>query len=543
MFRMLIVDDEPIIVEGLQELFEELEHLELEILIAYNGRQALDALQSLRIDIVLSDIEMPEMNGLLLQQEAIRIGSAAKFIFLTGYNDFDYIQTTSRSGSLDFIVKTEGDDPIIAAVEKAIAAIQEALNMDRLLKEARYQMQKAHPILKRELLLSCLNGDHSTRNTLASSFQQYQITLDPSRPVYAVLGRIDHWRHEQEEADKALFIYCIANIMEEFFSSRCRMEHLSESDRRMIWLIQPLSTNDQELADNFKSYMMSSLEAVQNASRTYLKIVCSFAAMSKECTWDALPLGFNRLSLLFERGLGLGSEMLLTDERMFAPSDKDLRLQLRGVRLLDTALAKQDKDEFFRKYHEIMALFEQSQNYNPGLSLEIFYELSSIFIAHLNRLDLLYSLSERYPIGHLLSIQAHGSWKDVSSFFERIAHHIFDSAQKEIETETNEIVATLHSYVKDHLNGDLSLNRLAELVYLTPFYLSRLYKRITGQSISDFIMEARLDRAKQLLGDPALKIHDVGQRVGCESPSYFGQFFKKHTGLTPQEYRDSLKRI
>ena len=148
MIRLLIVDDEPIIVEGLAELFQQMTHLELEIHQAFDGIEALEIAKKLRMDIILTDIEMPEMNGIQLQKEVNQLWTRCKFIFLTGYSDFDYIQETTRSGAIDFVLKTEGDDPIIAAIEKAVRTLHEEVSYEQLIHDAQVKMKTVLPTLQ-----------------------------------------------------------------------------------------------------------------------------------------------------------------------------------------------------------------------------------------------------------------------------------------------------------------------------------------------------------------------------------------------------------
>jgi two-component system response regulator YesN len=97
----------------------------------------------------------------------------------------------------------------------------------------------------------------------------------------------------------------------------------------------------------------------------------------------------------------------------------------------------------------------------------------------------------------------------------------------------------LDKYIEQHLPDDLSLLRLAEIARFNPQYLSRLYKQVTGIGISDRILDLRLTEAMRLLDDTQSKIHDIAVKVGFQLAPYFTRFFKKQTGLTPQEYRTS----
>ncbi len=101
MYRILIVDNEPIIVDGLYHLFLEVGHLELDVHRAYSSAQALKLLEKHKIDIAFLDIHMPGMNGLDLQKKMQERWRKCKVIFLTGFNDFSYAQSALRHGVVD----------------------------------------------------------------------------------------------------------------------------------------------------------------------------------------------------------------------------------------------------------------------------------------------------------------------------------------------------------------------------------------------------------------------------------------------------------
>jgi len=538
MFRMLIVDDEPIIVEGLVDLFQNAKQLDLEIYYAFDGQEALKIVRELRMDVILTDIEMPEMSGIELQREVARLWTRCKMIFLTGYDDFDYIQEATRNGAIDFVLKTEGDEPILAAVEKAIRLLNEEVTYEQLIDQARNQMQLALPTLQKEYLARLLQGEFDGAKDPSGRFAALNMKLSGKRPVYVVLGRVDEWRDRTTSEDKALFMYSIDNIVKEFFSNRFDIEHLVGEHHRMIWLIQPQRADQDDQA-----YILGTMEAIQSACKQYLKLVCSFVVSSEPYEWEQLPLKFDRLSLLFERGLGLGNEMLLSDERMFASGKDQVRAKVKRIRMLDHYLAQKDKEQFFAQYSEIMASVGEPEAMQAGLSLEIFYELTAIFIGHLNRLDLFPALSEHMNIGKLLSIGEHATWQEATLFFSKLANLIFDSTVEQTKQEIDEVVGAIQSYVAANLSGDLSLNRLSGLVFLTPFYVSRLYKMKTGKSISDYIMEVKMERSKHLLSETSMKVYEIGVEIGFDSASYFNRFFKKFAHMSPQEFRDSLKRI
>ncbi|SDW04973.1 response regulator [Paenibacillus sp. CF384] len=555
MYRLLIVDDEPIIVEGLSELILQSEY-PLEVYQAFDGMEAIAIARKLRIDILLTDIEMPEMNGIELQKEVLRLWPRCKSIFLTGYNEFDYIQSSIRGGAIDYVLKTEGDDPILSSVEKAIRVIAEEVTYEGLIESARSSLKLALPALRKEYLNGLLEGEASSLAVRKERFAQFEVPLDPDLPVVMAVGRIDRWREDATGGDKVLFAYSINNIFDEFFAHEFELTYFRGDHERLIWLLQPkaesgyrqaIAANPEPYAGSsadsdpeaaLHAYLLGMLESVQTACSHYLKLTCSFVVSSEPFEWDSLASKYERLSQLFGRGLGLGSQMLLSDDRAKSSGDEEARSKVKRIRLLDQYLMQKERAKFEQLFDGISEAVGEAATLETGLPLEVFYELAAIFIPHLNRFE---ALDGQAVSGKLFSIREHRSWKEASDFFRELADLLFDRMDGGNEQETNEVVEQIHRYVEKNIEGDLTLNRLAEHVYLTPFYLSRLYKQKTGHNISDYTARTRIDKAKRLLGESTLKIHEVGMRIGYDSASYFTRFFKKATLLTPQEYRDSLK--
>lgn len=97
----------------------------------------------------------------------------------------------------------------------------------------------------------------------------------------------------------------------------------------------------------------------------------------------------------------------------------------------------------------------------------------------------------------------------------------------------------LNNYICAHLDGDLSLNQLANFCHFHPVYLSRAYKEASGVTLSDYISQARLERAKQLLQSSRFTVQEISHMTGFATDNYFCRWFRKNTGITPHAYRRS----
>ncbi|CAI6084076.1 response regulator [Cohnella sp. JJ-181] len=539
MYRLLIVDDEPSIADGLYNLFRSADELSLEVYKAYDGLEALQLAGRLRVDVLLSDIEMPGLNGIELQRELCRIWPKCRTIFLSGYNYFHYIQDSMRGGALDYVLKTEGDEAIVEVVAKAIRHITEQSQYEALIRDAKDQLTVAMPMLRKEYIAELLNGEATTAASRRSQLSALDIPLEAERPVMLAAARIDAWRTEMAPKDRALFHYAMNNIFEEYFAHSYRIFHIAYASDRLLWLMQP-AREDPEDPEQANRYMTEMIESVQSACKTYLKLPCSFIVGGRPYEWDELSAAVERFSLLFGRGLGQGPEMILSDRRSSGEErqDRQERSAVQKLKLLAQCLDQKQPQKFYRLYDEIMSPLAERPELQAGVALEAYHSLASLFLSHLNRNELFQRFSERPGVGRLLSYEAHDSFAGMAKYFRSLAESLFAESEDETRTVSNDVVERVRAYIGTHLDGDVSLTRLAESVYLTPFYLSRLYKQQTGQSLTDYIIDIKLKTAMDLLTGTQAKIQEVGAAIGYDTPSYFARFFKKYTQMTPQQYRD-----
>ena len=134
MHRLLIADDEEIIVKWLLKLFESRD--DLEILVAYSGLEALGILNRTKIDVFLSDIRMPGMNGMQLLEIISRDWPQCRVVFLTGHGEFDYVYNAIHHENVSFLLKTETDEVIVDTVEKSIQSIERSYRDQELVNKA-----------------------------------------------------------------------------------------------------------------------------------------------------------------------------------------------------------------------------------------------------------------------------------------------------------------------------------------------------------------------------------------------------------------------
>jgi two-component system response regulator YesN len=555
MYRILIIDDEPIIVNGIFEMLNELTELKLDVCRAYSAIEGLEWLNRTKIDIVLTDISMPGMSGLELQARIVRQWPRCRVIFLTGFTQFNYIQSAMRGGGVDYILKTEGDEKIIEVIKHAIADMKNEFYNTEFIIQAKEQMKMAIPAIQKDFLLSLLSGEIPAARINSQRFKEMQLTLSHNEPTAMVVGRVDHWPESISFSDKALLLYSIQNIASEYLT-QTNMIQISVEHSRFVWFYQPLPNELTALKEQASPreqnirFVQGTLETIQQTCKGLLKLPVSFSSSSTAVHWDQVAGLYHKLLGLMNRGLGLGQEMLLMTQKELSEgaskSDKQhsksrVPSKFKQNSILESLLESGQKAEFLELFR-VMIQEIHAANLSHSLFLEWYYSIASIYLSYINRWDLLDSSVHQVDIDVLMNFHAHVSYPDAVLFLEQTACLLIDQRLVDQRERTTSVVDQINDFIRIHLDQDLSLTVLGELVYLNPSYLSRVYKQTTGISLSDYIFDSRLLKAKELLQHSHIKVNEIGRQIGFESAGYFSRFFKKFTNLSPQEYRESVKK-
>ncbi|MFD0589320.1 response regulator [Paenibacillus sp. GCM10027627] len=549
MYRLLIVDDLPIIVDGLLELFQQTEHLQLEVHKAYSGEEALQVLSRHRIDIVLSDIKMPGIGGIELLREVLPQWPACKVIFLTGYNDFQYARDAITFGGFDYILKVESDEKIVGAIERAIAKLKEEQGQAQILSAAESKMRRALPSLQKEYMWGLLQGKRVTESQLAHIFKEIDIPLDPSLPVYMLVGRIDAWRELFTAPDKALLVYALQNVGDEYLTAQVNGYSVVFELSKIVWLFQPKTSGviggDPGSLDwnSAHRYASGILEAVQGTCKELLGLSVSFLLGSEPIAWSNVSDRFHSIKYGLVQGHGLFHEVILTDKDIGLRDSSDKTESYRDsfyharVQLLMSCLENNHREPFHKLYAELTSVWADSGTSNER-KIELYHSLSAVFLFYLHKnQDICDYVNTQMDLDPLFRQGDSISWSELTQYYSRLADCFFEWNTLRGTLLPTEVVNKVHRYIEENIETDISLTALADYVSLNPSYLSRLYKQMTGIGLSKYVNDYRNVIAIDMLLNTSMKVNEIAAKLGYNSALAFIRFFKKMNETTPQDFR------
>jgi len=555
-YRLLIVDDEPFIVDGLYDLFQEEKRLNLDVYKAYSARKAIEWLDRTRIDIVLTDIQMPGMNGLQLLKEIRERWPLCKVVFLTAYSEFDYAYTAMQYNAASYVLKSEGELAVLKAVEKCVEEIEKSINLKELVLKAEEQINLTMPLLQREYLMDLLQGEKSTFQNRKDQFEKLHIPLNPGRSVLLLAGRMDNYPSVSSTLEKAKCLSEIEAVFKNYMGRSIVSTYINWDRDKLLWFIQPdlseKNGNDVLIWTNAIHYIKGTLEIVQGICKRSLKISISFILDSKPADWDELTERFCFLKQIVSYRIGYETEMLLVDSSFFEdeimrPLSSEISMHKAylfeaKLDMLRTYLESGQSKEFFKLLTEIISFIFYEDSDDDYFKVEMYQSISLMFLSHINHWNLKDRVGAHINLSNLFGTADFITYKEMIEYFYKLGETIFSYQKSEQVKRMEILIANINKYINDHLNEDLSLVALSEKVFLNPAYLSRIYKQATGMNLSEYISHMRINKAKELLRQSDFKIHEIAAAVGFESAAYFTRVFKQLTQITPQEYRDSVMK-
>ncbi|AEE96990.1 response regulator transcription factor [Mahella australiensis] len=541
MYNLLIVDDEAIIADYIADIFINSDMLGeslLNVMKSTSAFEALDVMRNRNVDIVLSDVSMPGMNGIDLLRKIKELWPDTKVVLMSGYDEFEYIQAAMRYDSIDYVLKAEGEEQFIVSVKKAVNALDDEIKNSEIVRRAAQNLKLIKSVFIENLLTDILDGHQYEENELLSRFSEVEIPLSPAKPVFIIIGKPASSSTTVISHDK---LYKTKILIEEYFKeSMCCTSLLYE--RRLLWLLQPLE-EDVSVWNQSITKLIGRLDSIQKMCAEMLDINISFSVAQYPVQWHDLAHAFRELDISMAASPFIDNSVITISQICSESNCNDKEaiskayLAIKRIASLEVHLSDGNRGEFFNMFDDIMAALKKLPPGYNSIKQQAIFSLTSHFLSVINKMN-------NADGDLILKVPSEAqSWDEVESYFSDIADKLFKKKEESGCAGTNEILDFVNNYATEHIDEDLSLSRFAEMLHYHPFYLSRLFKQITGMTFSNYIAEIKMNRAKEMLMRNEIKIADIALTLGFDNASYFTRFFKRHMNMSPQEYRSGVQAL
>jgi two-component system, response regulator YesN len=532
MYKVLIADDEVLVRIGLKSTID-WESLGFTVVAeASNGEQAFEAYQLHKPDVIMTDIKMPKQDGLWLIKKIRQEDLQAKILILTCYDDFSYAREALKSGADDYILKSEVEDEELM---KAMSAVRKSLDAEMSEQDRntdlKKQMDTNIETLRGKLLEDLLKSTGKQDDTLASRCKGLGFALDESRFAFLAFFRDDAQRKpEFSEQEWQNMNNAILNMASGILSDSKMSCLVRERKSEFLFLLSKGNLGAGEL--------QNVMEAIRTSIAQYFDIPLSAAIsrtfddigdVSHVCT--ELHLKAEQLFYMNESSVVNASERDLHKVNIFSikKSYEQLLIQHMDQEEEEKALAAAGQVEtFFR------------QNTVKELEVKLFYSnmISNIFERYQHCLDKGDETGE-YTYYHN-RVMAITKIKGIDKLFKEVILQVIKNIKDYRLHHSNNIINRALDYIEKNYMKEISLRSLAAYLNLSKHYVCYLFKKETGDNITLYVNKLRIEKAKQLVTETDCKIKEIYDRLGFSDQQYFCKIFKKITGMTVMQYRDSV---
>lgn len=522
MQTLLIVDDEPNIVEGLASQFQQRYGDSVQVLKSFSGQHALSVLRNNKVDVVLSDIRMPDLDGIAMAERTEKLWPHIHFVFLSGFDDFDSIHRASKCAAYHgYLLKSEGDEVVLAKIDSELAQCAAE-------SRAESQHNRMHAFLARAALESTLRGGWSWEN-FAAQTPELSLNVDIHRPVTMVLGKC--LKQSATACMQRLQIF--ADLIETQAPGLC-FEALLPEEGTLVWLLQSREAEDNCNMDGYVHALFESVQQMADTMEAAVDLV-----VGDEKPFEHIVAQYERLNNIYDIVARDAGRLIIIDEKDYA----ETLLSSSPDRLPDsfrfsTFLHQLDRQLYTGSPDSCLVLFAAYFTKGVVMRSEQLLSLFSVVLAFLrdNGLNEIGGQQVSQLLDEYLRSGAEGNADVLNARLAELCAELCGLRSENEAHNTQTIIKRINRYVEEHIEDyDLSLSELARMTGFNPSYLSRLYRLHTGRKLSDQIDEVKLRHAKELILSGKMVKH-VAERTGFASPSAFILFFKRNTGITPRQF-------
>ncbi len=533
MYRILLADDEKIVVDSITMIINKNFPDQFEIRTVRTGRGLIEQAAEFHPDVAIVDIHMPGINGINAIREIAAEISNIIFIIMTAYDRFDYAKEAVKLGVLEYMNKPFTSKDIVDVINRSIRMIETRREKRRENLRVREKMEQVTPIIENGFIFTMLFAGEHSEAELTSYRELLEIGTDrgcmmavmieeddgDGQPTNIVGSGVRLQKYYSDVREKILGIWTeavvgpvIANRIPVFLPVKMKKPDY-ESRIAIINDGRKLSTELQEETGCLCRIGIGSVQEMKDCMLSYTEAIRALAStQGRAAHVDDLAL-----SCQYDEEYSIDLENELFDALKSGDPENCERA---ASAYFDWMLTTYGQKNISVKLKALeFVLFAEYLTYSNGGS-------TYHFNGRAEYLPLVYNAENNSDIK---------SW-----FVERFGSACRNMTSRKQNYENGMIVKG-RKYITENYDKDISLDDVSRYLNLSPYYFSKLFKSETGTTFVEYLTNLRMERAQELLKDETLSIKEICASVGYADPNYFSRTFKKNVGVTPTVYREGSK--
>ena len=539
MYRILLVDDEILVRDAIKENID-WKSMDCELVgDCENGKQAAEFVQEHPVDIVLTDILMPYMDGMELSHFLHDNYPDIVIVVFSGFGEFEYAKKAIQYGVSEYLLKPVTAMELTGVIQKMKEKVEqtrkEKAKMESLTKTSENYRENAQVIRSKtlEALVNCTIDIQKSLDKL----EEMGITLSGCGyrvavfdiDLYSGMYQLDM----EKRQESALMAFVLFNISDEIVNRENAGIVYQEGNNRVCVLFQ------EKWSRNFNGRIKEICHEIQTEIRKVMGTEVSMAIGKWVKTLEELSGSHDVAVQALQYRYLLGGSLLIDMEEIHPVQDIDLR---KSLDRLKEFLKSGKKEEMEAEFQSIEEQVKQSFAEKSRACMYLQQVIRVVDVAGEEvSSDISRIRDERKDL--LCQVTAQKSFEQACKIVKEYILQVYD-ALTELNTSSGERQARMAlDYIqKNYMDPNLSLNDICSYLNISTSYFSTIFKEVTGETFTEVLIRTRMEKAKELLENTTMKNYEIAERVGFADAHYFGISFKKMTGCTPTEYARENRR-
>ena len=539
MYRILLVDDEILVRDAIKENID-WQSMDCELVgDCENGKQAAEFVQEHPVDIVLTDILMPYMDGMELSHFLHDNYPDIVIVVFSGFGEFEYAKKAIQYGVSEYLLKPVTAMELTGVIQKMKEKVEqtrkEKAKMESLTKTSENYRENAQVIRSKtlEALVNCTIDIQKSLDKL----EEMGITLSGCGyrvavfdiDLYSGMYQLDM----EKRQESALMAFVLFNISDEIVNRENAGIVYQEGNNRVCVLFQ------EKWSRNFNGRIKEICHEIQTEIRKVMGTEVSMAIGKWVKTLEELSGSHDVAVQALQYRYLLGGSLLIDMEEIHPVQDIDLR---KSLDRLKEFLKSGKKEEMEAEFQSIEEQVKQSFAEKSRACMYLQQVIRVVDVAGEEvSSDISRIRDERKDL--LCQVTAQKSFEQACKIVKEYILQVYD-ALTELNTSSGERQARMAlDYIqKNYMDPNLSLNDICSYLNISTSYFSTIFKEVTGETFTEVLIRTRMEKAKELLENTTMKNYEIAERVGFADAHYFGISFKKMTGCTPTEYARENRR-
>ncbi len=519
MYKALLVDDEPRILQGLLELIP-WENFGIEIAgQAANGRVALDLLEQTKAQILITDIKMPEMDGLALIREAKSRFAFLKCVILSGFDDFALVKEAARIGIENYLLKPVEPDELSHTLLEMTAKIDQEVHRQ-------IQLRGDSVILRNNILNLWLTGQIGEAD-FRQRAELLQLAIDEKAYVVCLIHPL--FAEAESPSNRNLLLYAAENLCTELLAVCCRAIVVCDSMDQIAVIVQ------DDLAALEPDVIHPYLQQCVDSIRQYLKSDVFVTVGSRIADCGRVSESYAQAQQLMEYRLIMPPATIVDIRDREERTDSDMGRSIPYNRLAQLIIDR-EKEQATAFIADTFETICRTMTVSPlqvqNIAIELLYHMLTV----MSRLKL--ESASLFDSQDHLAVQLirRKSVDELSGWLQMLAVKTIDCIEAQ-ESRESPLIKRVTDYIDEHYANNISLKTIAVSFNVNPAYLGQLFIKEKGDTFSNYLNAARIKRAAELLTTTEWDLSAIAEATGYVNQSYFSYLFKKTKGVYPTKFR------